>query len=98
MPNIESISILRQTDWLDKISRSKTPFFVTKNGKAYLVVMSHESYNKITEELDYYKQALEREREFKDLAAKVEKSRQSIADGKCYSEEEFDKMMDKILS
>lgn len=98
MPGIESISVLRQTVRLDKASQSKEPLYVTKNGRAYLVVLSPALYEEIIRERDHYKQALEREREISELASKVERSRQNIAEGQCYSEEEFDRMMDKILS
>ena len=97
MPKIESISILRQTDQLDKVSKSKAPLFVTKNGKAYLVVMSHQSYDDICKELDHYRRTFEREREIKSLATKVNKSRQQIAENKSYSERELDEMMEKLL-
>jgi len=98
MPDIESISILRQADRLDKVSKSKTPLFVTKNGKAYLVVLSPESYEEIVKEREHYKRAFEKEREIRELVARVEKSRQNLTNGDFYSEEEFDRMMDKLLS
>ncbi|MFQ5637308.1 MAG: hypothetical protein ACE5IR_04870 [bacterium] len=98
MVHIDSISVLRQTDRLDKVSQSNMPLFVTKNGKAYLVILAPKVYEEITKERDHYKQAFEREREVKELALKVEKSRQEIEKGECYSEEEFEKMMDNILS
>ena len=98
MPDIESISILRQTDRLDKVSKSKSPLYVTKNGRAYLVVMSPESYDEIIKEREHYKEAFEKERQVRELVAKVERSRQKIADGEYYSEEAFDRMMEELLS
>ena len=62
MPGIESISVLRQSVRLDQASQSKEPLYVTKNGRAYLVVLSPELYEEIIRERDHYKQALERER------------------------------------
>ena len=57
MPNIQPISILRQKDKLDKISQCKEPLYLTKNGKAYLVIMSPESFEEIIKERDHFKQA-----------------------------------------
>ena len=74
MTNIESISVLRQTDRLDQVSQNNDPLFITKNGKSYLVILSPEHYEQIVEELEHYKQAFDKEREIKELAAKVEKS------------------------
>ena len=98
MADIESISVLRQTESLDKVSQTKKPLYVTKNGKAYLVVLSPLLYEEIIKERDHYKQAFEREREISELISKVKSSRDNIEEGQCYSEEEFEKMMDKILS
>lgn len=98
MPNIESISILRKTEKLDEISQSNQPLFVTKNGKAYLVVLSTAHYEEIVKERDHYKQAFEREREIAELVTKVEKSRQEIRKDEHYTEEHFEKMMNQILS
>ncbi|MFQ6114896.1 MAG: hypothetical protein ACE5NG_12580 [bacterium] len=98
MADIESISVLRQTDRLDKVSQSQEPLYVTKNGKAYLVVLSPGLYEEIIKERDHYREAFEREKEIRELVSKVERSRKNIDEGQYYSEEEFDKMMDKILS
>ena len=98
MADIESISVLRKTDKLDEVSQNRKPLFVTKNGKAYLVVLSHELYEEILRERDHYQRAFEREREIKELISTVKKSRQNIQKGESFSEEEFDRMMDKILS
>ena len=73
MINIESISILRQTDRLDRVSQNEEPLFITKNGKAYLVILSPAHYEQIVKELEHYKQAFDRERELKELATKVKK-------------------------
>lgn len=97
MPNIQPISILREKKVLDQISQSKEPLFVTKNGSAYLVILSPDFYDEIFKELNHYKLALQREREWHDLAVKVSQSRESITAGKSYSEEEFDRMMETIL-
>jgi PHD/YefM family antitoxin component YafN of YafNO toxin-antitoxin module len=97
MPNIQPISILREKKTLDQISESKEPLFITKNGSAYLVILSPDFYDEIIKEMNHYKLALERERELRDLALKVNKSRDSIKAGKSYSEEEFDRMMETIV-
>jgi len=97
MPNIQPISILREKKVLDQISQSKEPLFITKNGSAYLVILSPDFYDKIIEEKNHCKLALERERELRDLALKVNQSRDSIKAGKSFSEEEFDRMMEKVL-
>jgi PHD/YefM family antitoxin component YafN of YafNO toxin-antitoxin module len=97
MPNIQPISILREKKVLDQVSQGKEPLFITKNGNAYLVILSPNFYDEITKELNHYKSALEREKELHDLALKVNKSRDSIKAGKSYSEEEFDRMMETIL-
>lgn len=94
MPNIQPISILREKNVLDQISQSTEPLFITKNGSAYLVILSPESYDKIIKELNHYKQALQQERELHDLAFKVNQSRESIKAGKFYHEEEFDQMLE----
>ena len=97
MPNIQPISILREKKVLDQINQSKEPLFVTKNGSAYLVILSPDFYDEIIKELNHYKLALQRERELHDLALKVNQSRDSIKAGKSYSEEEFDRKMEDIL-
>lgn len=97
MADIQSISALRQTDTLDKVSQSKEPLHVTKNGKAYLVVLSPAFYEEIIKERDHYKQAFEKEKELSELMSKIERSRKSIEEGQCSSEEDFDRMMDKIF-
>ena len=78
--------------------QSNKQLYVNKNGKAYLVVLSPLLYAEMIKERDHYKQAFEREREMNELVEKVEKSCQNIAEGQCYSEEEYEKIMDKILS
>ena len=40
MAAIESISVLRHAETLDKVHQSNKPLYVTKNGKASLVVLS----------------------------------------------------------
>ena len=97
MPKIQPLSSLREKEVLDQISESKEPLFITKNGSAYLVILSPNFYDEITKELNYYKSALEREKELHDLASKVNKSRSSIKAGKSYTEEEVDRMMETIL-
>ncbi len=97
MPDIQSISALRQKDTLDKISYSKEPLYVTKNGKAYLVLLSPAFYDDIIKERDHYKKAFEKEKELSELVLKIGKSRKSIKEGKSYSEEDFDRMMDNIF-
>ena len=92
MPNIRPMNILREKKILDQISQSKEPFFVTKNGNAYLVILSPDFYSEIIKELNHYKLAFEREKELRDLELKVSKSKDSIKEGKCYSEEEFDRV------
>ena len=97
MPNIQPISILREKKALDQVSKSKEPLFITKNGSSYLVILSPDFYDKIIEEKNHYKLALERERELQDLVLKSNQSRDSIKEGRFYSEEEFDRMMETIL-
>lgn len=98
MADIQSISVLRQKEILNKVNQTKEPLYVTKNGKAYLVLLSPDLYEEIIQERDLYKQAFEKDREMDELVLKVKKSRMSIEEGQCYSEEEFDKIMDSILS
>ncbi|MBC8182823.1 type II toxin-antitoxin system Phd/YefM family antitoxin [candidate division KSB1 bacterium] len=97
MPNIQPISILREKETLDKVNRTKEPLFITKNGTAYLVLLSPDSYDEMIHERDQYKKAFEREKEIRELAHKIDRSRKNIKDGKYYSEEEFDKIMENIL-
>jgi len=98
MADIQSISALGQMNTLDKVSQAKEPLYITKNGKAYLAVLASAYYEEIIKERDHYRHAFEREREISDLVSKVERSRHNIAEGQCYSEEKFDRMMAKILS
>ena len=97
MPNIQPISILREKENLDKFSKTNEPLFITKNGTAYLVLLSPDSYDKITQERDHYKKAFEREKEVRELAHLIERSRKNIANGQYYSEEQFDKILENIL-
>ena len=96
MANIEPISILREKNKLDKVNQTNEPLYITKNGKAYLVLLSHNYFEEIITERNYYKQVFEREREMKELILKVKKSRKNIEQGQSYSEDEFDKMMDNF--
>jgi len=96
MPNIKPISILREKKILDKISQEKEPVFITKNGSSYLVLQSQESYDKILAERDFYRDALAREKEIRGLVNIVNSSNKDIADGKYYSEKEFDQLLEKL--
>jgi PHD/YefM family antitoxin component YafN of YafNO toxin-antitoxin module len=97
MPNIRPMNILREKKILDQISQSKEPFFVTKNGNAYLVILSPDYFDEILQERDHYRLAFERERELHELAMKVKKSRVAVEQGESYSEQEFDRMLETIL-
>ncbi len=97
MAKIEPISILRHSAFLDKISQSNEPVYVTKNGKAYLVILSPRQFEEIIQERDHFKQAFEKEREMQALIEKIKRSRENIDEGNVYTEEAFDRMMDDIL-
>lgn len=97
MPDIRPISILREKKVLDQVSKSKEPLFITKNGSAYLVILSPDFYDEIINKMNHYRMGLEKERELQDLLLKVNKSRDSIKEGKFYSEQEFDRTMETIL-
>lgn len=98
MAKIKSFSSLRKADALHEISETKEPLYITRNGETYLVILSPELYEEITEERDHYKRAFEKEREMSALVSQIERSRQAIAKGQRYSEEEFDKRMNEILT
>lgn len=61
------------------------------------MILSSDFYDELIKQLNHYKMALQRDRELHDLALKVNKSRDSIKEGKCCTEEEFDRMMETIL-
>ena len=61
------ISAMRDTNMISEIcTQQKEPVFITKNGTGHLVILEHNEYVRMKEEMRLYKAAVDASRRYKE--------------------------------
>lgn len=61
------ISAMRDTNMISEIcTQQKEPVFITKNGTGHLVILEHNEYMRMKEEMRLYKAAVDASRRYKE--------------------------------
>lgn len=61
------ISAMRDTNMISEIcTQQKEPVFITKNGTGHLVILEHNAYMRMKEEMRLYKAAVDASRRYKE--------------------------------